>query len=152
MFGKIAVKIIFLEDEEFFYKIPFDLRTLKGEEISFSIKAKDPMIISGVYNSISIMDQGDVTKIKGVQSWLKQSELDLISIQEIDIDKKYLEEAEKITGSNNCILIADNRNIDYYHLGKDATETFINRHKVIDQLTKIFGNNKQFREIIMFYK
>ena len=67
-------------------------------------------------------------------------------------DKKYLEEAEKITGSNNCILIADNRNIDYYHLGKDATETFINRHKVIDQLTKIFGNNKQFREIIMFYK
>lgn len=92
MFGKIAVKIIFLEDEEFFYKIPFDLRTLKGEEISFSIKAKDPMIISGVYNSISIMDQGDVTKIKGVQSWLKQSELDLISIQEIDIDKKYLEE------------------------------------------------------------
>lgn len=92
MFGKIAVKIIFLEDEEFFYKIPFDLRTLKGEEISFSIKAKDPMIISGVYNSISIMDQGDVTKIKGVQSWLKQSELNLISIQEIDIDKKYLEE------------------------------------------------------------
>lgn len=92
MFGKIAVKIIFLEDEEFFYKIPFDLRTLKGEEISFSVKAKDPMIISGVYNSISIMDQGDVTKIKGVQSWLKQSELDLISIQEIDIDKKYLEE------------------------------------------------------------
>ncbi len=92
MFGKIAVKIIFLEDEEFFYKIPFDLRTLKGEEISFSIKAKDPMIISGVYNSISIMDQGDVTKIKGVQSWLKQSELDLISIREIDIDKKYLEE------------------------------------------------------------
>ncbi len=92
MFGKIAVKIIFLEDEEFFYKIPFDLRTLKGEEISFSIKAKDPMIISGVYNLISIMDQGDVTKIKGVQSWLKQSELDLISIQEIDIDKKYLEE------------------------------------------------------------
>lgn len=92
MFGKIAVKIIFLEDEEFFYKIPFDLRTLKGEEISFSVKAKDPMIISGVYNSISIMDQGDVTKIKGVQSWLKQSELNLISIQEIDIDKKYLEE------------------------------------------------------------
>ena len=92
MFGKIEVKIIFLEDEEFFYKIPFDLRTLKGEEISFSIKAKDPMIISGVYNSISIMDQGDVTKIKGVQSWLKQSELDLISIREIDIDKKYLEE------------------------------------------------------------
>jgi len=92
MFGKIAVKIIFLEDEEFFYKIPFDLRTLKGEKISFSIKAKDPMIISGVYNSISIMDQGDVTKIKGVQSWLKQSELDLISIREIDIDKKYLEE------------------------------------------------------------
>ncbi len=69
-----------------------------------------------------------------------------------DPDKKYLEEAEKITGSDNCILITDNRNIDYYHLGKDATETFINRHKVIDQLTKIFGNNKQFKEIIMFYK
>lgn len=67
-------------------------------------------------------------------------------------DKKYLEEAEKVTGSNNCILVVDNRNIDHYHSGKDATETFINRHKVIDQLTDIFGNNKPFREIMIFYK
>lgn len=67
-------------------------------------------------------------------------------------DKKHLEEAEKITGSDNCILITDNRNIDHYHLGKDATETFINRHKVIDQVTAIFGNNKPFREIMIFYK
>lgn len=67
-------------------------------------------------------------------------------------DKKYLEEAEKITGSDNCVLITDNRNVDHYHLGSDATETFINRHKVFDQITDIFGNNKPFREIMMFYK
>ena len=67
-------------------------------------------------------------------------------------DVKYLEEAEKITGSNNCIFVTDNRNVDHYHKGKDATETFVNRHKIFDQVTKIFGNNKPYREIMVFYK